>query len=366
MKNNHVTSLKIDLNAVDFNLNYFKSKLKKNTKLLVVVKAFGYGSDAVSIAKHLQNKVDYFAVAYTDEGITLRSSGIKTPIVVLHPQVVNLELLVANQLEPNLYSHRILDAFLSLSKRKNLDEYPIHLKFNTGLNRLGFSLDDIPKIASKLKGNKTIKISSVFSHLGASEDKNEKTFSCNQIDKFKTITFDFKKAFGFIPTQHMCNTSGILNYPEAHFDMVRLGIGLYGFANEKSKTSELKNVVSLHSCVSQIHTIKKGESVGYNRGCIANRPMKTATIPIGHADGISRKLGKGMGFVSIKNQRAFIVGNVCMDMIMVDISDIDCNEGDAVIIFDNQKTVETFAKNSGTIPYEFLTAISQRIKREIL
>ena len=164
----------------------------------------------------------------------------------------------------------------------------------------------------------------------------------------------------------MCNTSGILNYPEAHFDMVRLGIGLYGFANEKSKTSELKNVVSLHSCVSQIHTIKKGESVGYNRGCIANRPMKTATIPIGHADGISRKLGKGMGFVSIKNQRAFIVGNVCMDMIMVDISDIDCNEGDAVIIFDNQKTVETFAKNSGTIPYEFLTAISQRIKREIL
>lgn len=363
MKNNHVTTLKINLRSVDFNLNYFKSKLQKNTKLLVVVKAFGYGSDAIIIANHLQNKVDYFAVAYTQEGIALRSAGIKTPIIVLHPQIENLELLVDNQLEPNLYSHRILDGFLKAAKNKNLNEYSIHLKFNTGLNRLGFSQDDIPKIASKLKGNTSVKVTSIFSHLAASEDINETDFSLQQIASFKKIASDFENKFGFKPTLHMCNTSGILNYPQAHFDMVRLGIGLYGFANEKSKTSELKNVVSLYSCISQIHHISKGESVGYNRGCITNKPMKTATIPIGHADGISRKLGNGNSFVHVNNQKAFIVGNVCMDMIMADITDIDCNEGDEVIIFDNQETVERLAKNSGTISYELLTAISQRVKR---
>ncbi|MFK5878342.1 MAG: alanine racemase [Flavobacteriaceae bacterium] len=364
MKNNHVTSLKINLKSIDFNLNYFKSKLQKNTKLLVVVKAFGYGSDAFAIANHLQNNVDYFAVAYTQEGIALRTAGIKTPILVLHPQVDNLELLVVHQLEPNLYSYRILDAFLEVAKSNNLNEYPIHLKFNTGLNRLGFLESDLPKIASKL--STSVKIVSMFSHLAASEDMNETDFSLQQIAAFKKLVSAFENQFGCRPTLHMCNTSGILNYPQAHFDMVRLGIGLYGFANEKSKTSELKNVVSLHSCISQIHTINKGESVGYNRGCIANKPMKTATIPIGHADGISRKLGNGKGFVHINNQKAAIVGNVCMDMIMVDVTDINCNEGNEVIIFDNQETVETLAKNSDTISYELLTAISQRVNRSII
>lgn len=366
MKNNHVTSLKINLKSVDFNLNYFKSKLQNKTKLLVVIKAFGYGSDAITIANHLQNKVDYFAVAYTQEGITLRTAGIKIPIIVLHPQVENLELLVDNQLEPNLYSHRVLNAFLDLAKIKKLDKYPIHLKFNTGLNRLGFSQDDTTKIASKLKSSILIKVTSIFSHLAASEDKSEMDFSLQQIATFKKIASNFENQFGYKPTLHMCNTSGILNYPQAHFDMVRLGIGLYGFANEKSKTSELKNVLSLHSCISQIHTINKGESIGYNRGCVANKQMKTATIPIGHADGISRKLGNGNGFVNINNQIAYIVGNVCMDMIMVDVTDIDCSEGDEVIIFDKQETVERLAKNSGTISYELLTAISQRVNRIVI
>lgn len=363
--NSHVTSLKINLKSVDFNLNYFKTKLQKNTKLLVVVKAFGYGSDAITIAKHLQNKVDYFAVAYTQEGVALRAIGIKTPILVLHPQVENLDLLVKHQLEPNLYSHRILDTFITLAKRNNFIDYPIHLKFNTGLNRLGFLRSELPKITSKLKSNSCLKVNSIFSHLAASEDKNETDFSIEQIAIIKKIATDFENQFGFKPTLHMCNTSGILNYPQAHFDMVRLGIGLYGFANEKSKTSELKNVVSLHSCISQIHTINIGDSVGYNRGCITNRPMKTATIPIGHADGISRKLGNGNSYVHINNQKAFIVGNVCMDMIMVDVTDINCNEGDEVIIFDSQETVEALAENLDTISYEFLTAISQRIKRYV-
>ncbi|MDC9722775.1 MAG: alanine racemase [Urechidicola sp.] len=363
--NSHITSLKINLESVDFNLNYFKAKLQKSTKLLVVVKAFGYGSDAIIIAKHLQNKVDYFAVAYTQEGVALRTAGIKTPILVLHPQVENLELLVTHQLEPNLYSHRILDAFIALAKSKNLIDYPIHLKFNTGLNRLGFLSSELPKITSKLKSNTSVIVNSIFSHLAASEDKNESDYSLQQIDAFKKIATDFENHFGFRPTLHMCNTSGILNYPQAHFDMVRLGIGLYGFANEKEKTDALKNVISLHSCISQIHAINIGDSVGYNRGCIANKQMKIATIPIGHADGISRSLGNGNGFVHINNQKTFIVGNVCMDMIMVDVTDIKCNEGDEVIIFDNQETVERLAKNSDTISYELLTAISQRIKRNV-
>ena len=363
MKNNHVTSLKINLESVDFNLNYFKSKLQKNTKLLVVVKAFGYGSDAIVIAKHLQNSVDYFAVAYTQEGIALRTAGIKTPILVLHPQIGNLELLIAHQLEPNLYSHRILNAFLELAKSNMLNEYPIHLKFNTGLNRLGLLESDISKIASKLKSNTSVKVNSIFSHLAASEDINETDFSLHQIATFKKIASDFQNKLGFKPALHMCNTSGILNYPQAHFDMVRLGIGLYGFGNSEKITNQLKNVISLNSVISQIHQIRKGDSVGYNRGCIANKPMKTATIPIGHADGISRKLGNGKGFVKINNQKASIVGNVCMDMIMVDITNIDCEEGDTVVIFDSQQMVEELAKEVNTISYELITAISQRVQR---
>jgi len=361
--NNHVTFLKIDLEAVDYNLTYFKSKLNKSTKLLVVVKAFGYGSDAIKIAKHIQDKVAYFAVAYADEGINLRLAGIKTPIIVLHPQVANLNLLIQHQLEPNLYSHRILDSFLALTKKLNLKGYPIHLKFNTGLNRLGFSESDIPKIASKLKENATVKIISIFSHLAASEDKNETNFSLQQIAKFNTITSSFKQFFGFKPMLHMCNTSGIINYPQAHFDMVRLGIGLYGFANDQKETSNLKNVASLHSCISQIHIINTGESIGYNRGMIAKTTMKIATVPIGHADGISRTLGNEKGFVYINHQKAAIIGNVCMDMLMADITDINCEEGDAVVIFNKQEMVELLSKKSDTISYEFLTNISQRIKR---
>lgn len=365
MRNNHITTLHIDLDAVKFNLNYFKSKIKTHSNVIAVVKAFGYGSDAIEIAKSIKDDVSYFAVAYTDEGIALRNAGINTPILVLHPQIPNLELLIENCLEPNLYNAKILNAFVSLTKAQSLTDYPVHIKFNTGLNRLGFWENDVDFIASKLKENKSIKVTSIFSHLVASEDENERKFTLKQIEDFKKIAHNFEQQFGFKPNMHMTNTSGILNYPEAHFDMVRLGLGLYGFANNVNETSNLKNVVSLKSIISQIHQIEKGESIGYNRGLIADKPMKTATIPIGHADGISRNLGNGKGFVSINNQKASIVGNVCMDMIMVDISSIDCNEGDEVIIFNNQETVEMLAKNTDTISYEILTAISQRIKRQI-
>ena len=363
--NNSPTILELNASAVLHNLKYFKS-LIQNTKILIVIKAFGYGSDAIEIAEIVKNDVSYFAVAYANEGVALRKAGIKTPILILHPQISNLNEIVEFNLEPNLYNKFILDAFLKLADTSKLNNYPIHLKFNTGLNRLGFKEHEMEFIASRLFDNNSISIISIFSHLAASEDKNERIYSLNQISEFKKIGENFVRIFGFKPMMHMTNTSGIINYPQAHFDMVRLGIGLYGFANNEEETSKLRNVLSLKSIISQISLINKGESVGYNRAFKASKYLKTATIPIGHADGISRRLGNGKGYVQIKNKKAMIVGNVCMDMIMVDITDIDCKEGDEVIIFDNQKTVENLAKNSGTISYELLTAISQRIRREVV
>lgn len=361
--NNHVTVLEIDGNALAHNLDYFKNKLEKDTQILVVVKAFGYGSEAVEIAKFLEEKVDYFAVAYTDEGIALRNAGIEKPILVLHPQIPNLTLIIKHQLEPNLYNFKIFNAFLALADEKLLLNYPIHIKFNTGLNRIGFWHTDVPKIIASLQATNHIKVASLFSHLAASDDVQEKDFTINQINDFAFIAKQFFEHLDTKPMVHILNTSGIVNYPQAQFDMVRLGIGLYGFGNDENETKQLQNVMSLKSIISQIHLIEPGESIGYNRAFTANKPMKTATIPVGHADGISRKLGNKNYAVLVNNQPAKIIGNVCMDMMMVDITTIDCNEGDEIIIFNSQEMIQEIANNSETIPYETLTAISQRVKR---
>ncbi|MGB5321906.1 alanine racemase [Lutimonas sp.] len=362
--NNNPTVLEIQLSSIEHNLNFFRSKLQNSTKILAVVKASGYGSDAVCVAQYLEQKgVDYFAVAYTDEGIALRESGINTPILVLHPQVQNLDLVIKYNLEPNLYSQNILLSFLKLTDRNGIHNYPIHLKFNTGLNRLGFKASDVDFLIGSLKGQTSILVKSIFSHLMASEDENEKQFTLEQIKKFETIAASFESSFGFKPMMHMSNTSGILNYPEAHFDMVRLGLGLYGFANDSLVNSKLKNVLTLKSVVSQIHEIDKNESVGYNRGFISTHKMRTATIPLGHADGFFRSLGQGKVFVKINGLKAPVIGNVCMDMIMVDVSGINCQEGDQVIIFDTQKEVLEMASKANTISYEILTSFSSRVKR---
>jgi alanine racemase len=361
--NNHVTVLEIDGNALKHNLQYFKQKLEADTKTLVVVKAFGYGSEATKVAKFLENDVAYFAVAYTDEGIALRTAGIKIPILVLHPQIQNLELIIEHQLEPNLYNFKIFTAFLAIADTKLLLNYPIHIKFNTGLNRIGFCHTDLPKIISELKKTNHTKAASIFSHLAASEDLNEKEFTTNQINDFTHIAQQFHTHLDYKPIVHLLNTSGIINYPQAQFDMVRLGVGLYGFGNDTQETKALKNVVSLKSIISQIHFIESGESIGYNRAFTTNKPTKTATIPVGHADGISRKLGNKNYAVIVNNQKAPIIGNVCMDMIMIDITDIDCAEGDDVILFNSQEMITEMAAISETISYEILTAISQRVKR---
>ncbi|WCO01776.1 alanine racemase [Psychroserpens ponticola] len=362
------TVLEIDLKALKHNFEYLKSKTQKDTKILAVVKAFAYGSHADIIANYLQGlDVDYFAVAYVSEGVALRNAGIVTPILVLHPQAINFKMLIERCLEPSLYNAKILNEFITVASEEGQTNYPIHIKFNTGLNRLGFEKNDVDDIISKLKGTNSVITKSIFSHLAASEDLSEKEFTSHQIQNFENITKEFSKKIGYQPLFHICNTSGILNYPEAHLDIVRTGIGLYGFGNSEKENKNLKPIAKLKSVISQIHRVEKGQSVGYNRAYKSNAFVKTATIPIGHADGIGRQYGNGKGYVIINDKPAYIIGNVCMDMIMVDITTIDCNEGDEVIVFGNHPhSASEFSKTTQTISYEILTAISQRVKRVLL
>jgi alanine racemase len=361
------TILEIDLDALGHNYRYILSQLQEGTQLMAVVKAFGYGSDAIAVAKELEQLgVPYFAVAYTQEGVQLRDAGIETPILVLHPQEVNFETIITRCLEPCMYSKKTLQAFIAFAEKQEQKTYPVHLKFNTGLNRLGFAKDDVQEVLSAIKSSKAIKLRSVFSHLAASEDLEEKAFTLKQLNAFQEISEEIMAALPYTPFLHTLNTSGILNYPEAHYDMVRCGIGLYGFANDLQTTSQLKLVATLKSVISQIHTLEEGDTLGYNRAFKAQKTTKTATLPIGHADGISRAFGNGVGWVTINGHKARISGNVCMDMIMVDVTGIDCKEGDEVIVFGDANTAEKLANAIDSISYEILTAISQRIQRVII
>jgi len=358
------TVLEINLAHLTHNFEYIKSKIDTPVKMMAVVKAFGYGSNAVVIAKHLQRiGIDYFAVAYTAEGIELRDAGIQKPILVLHPQPVNFHKLIQYQLQPSLYSSRILADFEQTLEKANQKNYPVHLKFNSGLNRIGFGEDEVDSLITKLSKTSRLRITSLFSHLAASEDLKERSFTLQQIEFFKNIAAKVTKGLGYTPILHQSNTSGIFNYPEAHFDMVRTGIGLYGYGNDPKFDHKLKPIAALKSIISQIHTLKPGDTVGYNRAFKAKKKIRTATIPIGHADGISRQYGQGKGFVKINERKAAIIGNVCMDMIMVDVTAIDCAEGDEVILFDHNDSAAHVAENAGTISYELLTAISPRVKR---
>lgn len=361
------TILEIDLNALDHNYRYLTSKIKPGTKVLAVVKAFAYGSDSVVIAKELESLgVDYFGVAYAHEGETLRNAGIETPILVLHPLPVNFEIIVDRCLEPSIYSRKMLEVFIAFAEEKKQRNYPIHLKFNTGLNRLGFVESDLSFIAETISKTESVRVKSAFSHLAASEDLDEKEFTVGQIEAFKNISAKMISKLGYKPMLHTVNTSGIINYPEAHLDMVRTGIGLYGFGNDPQENKQLKPVGTLKTVISQIHAIEVGQSVGYNRGYIAKTPTRTATLPIGHADGIPRSYGKGKGWVTINGKKAHILGNVCMDMIMVDVSAIECEEGDEVIVFGPQATAEELSAAINSISYELITAVSQRVKRVVV
>ncbi len=358
------TVLEINLSALEHNYRFLKQQIQSETKFLAVVKAFAYGSDAERIALKMDALgVDYFAVAYTKEGVALRNAGISKPILVLHSQPAHFDEIIERCLEPSIYSHRILTGFLDTAKSHGQVNYPIHLKFNTGLNRLGFWENDVDAISDQLKNREELKVISIFSHLAASEDINEVNFTRGQITTFEKIVQELDTRLGYRPFKHLLNTSGVLNYPEAQYDMVRCGIGLFGYGNHPDIDAKLKPVATLKTVISQIHKIEPGETVGYNRAFTSENYRVTATLPLGHADGIGRQYGNGKTYVTVNGEKAYIIGNVCMDMIMIDITGIDCKEGDEVIVFGENFSAETFALTANTISYELLTGISQRVRR---
>ncbi|HEY0030966.1 MAG TPA: bifunctional UDP-N-acetylmuramoyl-tripeptide:D-alanyl-D-alanine ligase/alanine racemase [Bacteroidia bacterium] len=363
----HETVLEINLNAIVHNLNYFRSKVKTETKIMAMVKAFSYGSGSFEIANILQfHRVDYLAVAYADEGIELRKAGITMPIMVMNPEEQSYDSMIQYNLEPEIYSLRVLSLFeetLKRSDRNNVQPIPVHIKLDTGMHRLGFDESEVNELIVRISNNKHLVIRSVFSHLAASDEGEHDEFTWQQIKKLNEMSEKIKSHFNYPILKHILNSAGISRFPDAQFEMVRLGIGLYGIGANVTEQAQLQNVSTLKTSISQIKNIPAHETIGYSRKGIALRDMQIATVPIGYADGLSRKLSNGAGKMIVKGKPAPIIGNVCMDMCMIDITDIQANENDEVIVFGDVNPITEVAKDIGTIPYEVLTNVSRRVKR---
>ena len=364
----HGTRLEIDLNAVAHNLNYYRSLLKPETKIMVMVKAFAYGSGSYEIANLLQfRRADYLAVAYADEGAELRRQGITLPIMVMNPAAETFGMLLHYQLEPDLYNQNLLQAFAAYLNGLPLQGRPvpkIHTELDTGMHRLGFALAETDLLAGLLNSYKHLwELTSVFSHLAAADEAQHDAFSRRQIADFFEAAEKLEQATGKKIIKHLLNSAGIQRYPEAQGDMVRLGIGLYGVEANAEAQHELQTVGRLKTTISQIHHLPAGETVGYGRKGVVSRPSAIATIAIGYADGFSRRFSNGTGKVLVNGHLAPVTGNVCMDMTLIDITGIPAQEGDEAIIFDDTLTIQQLAESIGTIPYEILTGVSERVKR---
>lgn len=360
----HQTVLEINLNAITHNLKAYQQLLNPGVKLMAMVKAFSYGSGSFEIANLLQfHKVDYLAVAYADEGVELRKAGITLPIMVMNAEESTFDMLVQYNLEPELYSFSILHAFEKYLQRSAITSYPVHIKLDTGMHRLGFEPAESEELAQKLKTSQQFKIQTVFSHLTASDSKAHDTFTIQQAALFAKACAVLERYIPYPFIKHIANTSAIHRHKNLQFDMVRLGIGLYGVDGNEQMQQQLKNVSTLKTTISQIKKIKKGESVGYSRKGIAEKASTIATVRIGYADGYPRNLGNGAGSMFVNGKLVPVIGNVCMDMTMLDITGIEASEGDDVIVFGEQLPVAQLAAWSGTIAYEILTGISQRVKR---
>ena len=356
----HDTVLEINLNSLRNNLKTYRHQLNKNVKLMAMVKAFSYGSGSHEIAYLLQHEaIDYLAVAYTDEGVDLRKAGIRLPIMVMNTTETGFDNLLLYKLEPEIYSFNVLKAFRNYLKNRNITEYPIHIKLDTGMHRLGFMQENIVELCELLKDEKVFKIKSVFSHLVASENAEQDDFTLHQASLFSSMALQIEKTTGYIFIKHLSNTSAIHRHSQLQFDMVRLGIGLYGVDEQLS----LQNVTTLKTTIAQIKKLKKGDTVGYGRKGILLRDSTVATVRIGYADGYPRVLGNGAGKMMVNGTLAPVVGNICMDMTMLDITDVPAEEGDEVIVFGEQLSVKIISQLANTIPYEILTNISQRVKR---
>jgi alanine racemase len=361
----HETVLEIDLNAMQHNLNFYRSKIRPITKIMSMVKAFSYGSGSFEISNFLQfNNVDYLTVAYADEGVELRNFGITLPIMVMNPEEIAIEKMLRFNLEPEIYNFRTLNFLIKeLAEAPDIFEVFIHLKMDTGMHRLGFLESDLSELIRILKTQERIKVRSIFSHLAGSEDPNLDDFTHSQISKFTMMSDFLMLELNYPVLRHLLNSAGISRFPEAQFDMVRIGIGLYGVGFDENEQQHLRNVSTLKSTISQIKTIEPTETVGYNRRFKAETTTKIGVIAIGYADGLSRKLGHGNGSVWVGEQQVLIIGSVCMDMCMIDLTGISAQEGDEVEIFGNKTSIQEIAKKCDTIPYEILTGISRRVKR---
>ncbi len=365
----HSTVLEIELTAIGHNLRTYRKLLKADTKIMIMVKALSYGSGSFEIANVLQfNKVDYLAVAYEDEGIALRNAGITLPIMVMNPNPKSFDLMVQHRLEPEIYSLSHLNRFLEFLQTAVTNitlPYPVHLKMDTGMHRLGFEKEDLPQLIKRLINSPYIKVVSAFSHLAASEDEQHDDFSYEQIVLFKELHTKLVDGLGYPIMHHILNSAGIIRFAhELETDMVRLGLGLYGIDSTGVLDTHLQNVSTLKTYISQIKTIKAGETIGYGRLGKAKRKTTIATVGIGYGDGLSRQLGNGKGKMLVKGKAAPIIGNVCMDMCMLDVSKIkNVNEGDEVIVFGKAHPINQLAKWQNTIPYEIMTGISGRVKR---
>lgn len=361
----HETVMEINLNALLNNLNYYKSKLKPGVKVMAMVKAFSYGSGTFELANMLQyNKVDYLAVAYTDEGVALRQAGINVPIIVLNAEQSAFDKITEYKLEPVIFSFTLFDNFIKYVQQNDIVNYPVHLKIDTGMHRLGFEPDEIEILCDLLAENKYVRVCSVFSHLVASEAAEHDEFTDLQIKRFEIAYQEIEACLGYKVIKHLSNTSGITRWPAAQYDMVRLGIGLYGIdAAVSPAESALQPITSLKTSISQIKKVPAGDTVGYGRKGVMPENGKIATVRIGYADGYLRAFGNGVGKMLVNGVLVRTIGNISMDMCMLDVSEVEVKEGDEVIVFNEQHRIEELATQIGTIPYEILTNISQRVKR---
>jgi len=358
----HETVLEVNLDALVHNMNYFKTYLKPTTQVIAMVKAAGYGSGSLEVAKTLQTHAcDAVAVAVADEGVELRHGGITLPILVMNPEFGSFSTILEHRLEPEIYSFKLLDAFIREAEREGVSNYPIHVKLDTGMHRLGFEEHELPALIERLKGQESLRVRSIFSHLAGSDEVKFDAYTEEQLERFERMSTTLMGAFDHHILRHILNSAGIERYPAHQYDMVRLGIGLYGIS--AVNPAWVKNVSTLKTTILQIRTLEAGQSVGYSRKCMLERSSRIATLPIGYADGLDRHLGNRAGEVVINGHRAPIIGNVCMDACMIDVTDIPAEEGDEVIVFGDSLPIGEVAAKLGTIPYEVLTSVSNRVKR---
>lgn len=359
----HETILEVNLNAVVKNLNHFRSYMKPTTKIVCMVKADAYGAGAVEVAKTLQDhRVDYLAVAVADEGVTLRRNGITSNIMIMNPEMTAFKTMFDFKLEPEVYSFRLLDALVKAARKEGITGYPVHIKLDTGMHRLGFNpMEDMDELIGRLKRQNAVIPRSVFSHFVGSDSDDFDNFSAHQFELFKAGSDKLQAAFSHKILRHMDNSAGIEHFPERQLDMCRLGLGLYGI--DSRDNSVINNVCTLKTTILQIHAVPKEETVGYSRKGVLTRDSLIGAIPIGYADGLNRLLGCGRCYCLVNGKKAPYVGNICMDVAMIDVTDIDCKEGDTVEIFGDNLPVTVLSDVMGTIPYEVLTSISSRVKR---